>query len=59
MSRKREKPSYYTSDRAKLADEIEQSTAGHDYDDWNNANDITFYNGEMRLIVAALRGKTK
>jgi hypothetical protein len=59
MARKREKPEWYIGDPMKLADQLEESITPdmHDFDDWNG--DIIIYNGEMRMIVAALRGKAK
>lgn len=54
MGRKREQPAYYHgNDSMKLAQEIEDEISGHDFDDWPGT--IIFYNGEMRLIVEALR----
>jgi hypothetical protein len=53
MPRNHDKPDGYNEDPAIVADWIEASIIGANYDEW--APDVTPYNGEMRIAVKALR----
>lgn len=53
MPRNHERPDGYIDDPIKLADDLSPKIHGNDFEEFPAA--MTPYNGEMRLIVTALR----